>query len=104
MGIAPGMLFGSSAGTGFSGFCRFGIRSVDAPPGNRLMFGNFMMDLSNSVSTMLNRAAVHPLSSPAYLPGEVESARIGAAPLKIMSYFSYGSIERLYTAGMDPRS
>src|SRR5208283_1802304 len=75
----------------------------EAPPGNRLIFLYFMIDWSKSASTTEKSAADHPLSSPAYLPGEVDSARIGAAPLKIMSYFSYGSMVRLYTAGTEPK-
>ena len=50
-GIAFGVLLGSSAGTGFSGCCRSGIRSFDAPPGKRLMFLYLMIDWSNSKST-----------------------------------------------------
>lgn len=37
------MFLGSSSGTGLSGRCRFGIKSLEAPPGNRLMLGHFMM-------------------------------------------------------------
>src|SRR6266567_7360738 len=43
--------FGSRAGTGFSGCCRLGTKSSEAPPGNRLMLGYFMIDSSNSMST-----------------------------------------------------
>src|SRR5271170_4839535 len=67
------------------------------------MLGYFMMVLSKSASTIEYSAAVQPLSSPEYLPGEVDNARIGAAPLNTMSYFSKGSMVRLYTAGMEPR-
>src|SRR5215472_6617560 len=98
------MFLGSIAGTGFSGCCRSGTRSSEAPPGNRLMLGYFMMDLSKSTSAWEKSAAVQPLSSPAYLPGEVVITLEGPAPLKIMSYFSYGSMVRLYTAGIEPRS
>ena len=61
----------------------------------RWMFGNFMIDLSNSIITGAISASTHPLSCPAYLPGDVDSTDVGAAPLKVMSYFSYGSIVRL---------
>lgn len=41
-----------SWGSGFSGFCGFGIMSFEAPPGKRLMFGYLMIDWLNSVSGM----------------------------------------------------
>ena len=69
-----GILLESSAGTGFSGCCRFGIKSFYAPPGKRFMLGYFMIVLSNSSSTTLYSAAAQPLSCPAYFPG----ARAGA--------------------------
>ena len=62
---------------------------------NRLMFGNFMIVLSNSTITGSSSASAQPLSCPEYLPGDDVSVRVGAAPLKVMSYFSYGSIVRL---------
>src|SRR5262249_49126024 len=40
-----------SNGTGFSGCCKSGIRSVEAPPTYRVMFGYFMIDLSKSIMT-----------------------------------------------------
>src|SRR5215469_8333493 len=68
------------------------------------MFGYFMIVLSKSSRTWENSAAVQPLSSPAYLPGEVFRLFISpSAPLKIMSYLSNGSMLRLYTAGIEPR-
>src|SRR5262249_54409382 len=48
--LTVGGLLGSSAGTGLSGRWRFGTRSFDAPPGNRLMLGYLMTDWSNSMS------------------------------------------------------
>ena len=54
-----------------------------------------MIDLSNSTITGSISASAQPLSSPEYFPGDVVSVRAGAAPLKIMSYFSYGSMVRL---------
>src|SRR5208282_6091528 len=90
-------------GTGLSGCCRSGFTSVEAPPGNLRMFGYFMIDLSKSRITGSISAKTQPLSWPAYLPGDVVSTRAGAAPLKVMSYFSYGSIVRLYVAPIAPR-
>src|SRR5271165_5214667 len=83
------------SGTGSLGFWRLGIRSVEAPPTKRRTFGNFMTDLSNSIMTGEISAKTQPLSCPAYLPGEACCTVDGAAPLKVMSYFSYGSIVRL---------
>ena len=90
-------------GQGVIRVLKFGIRSVEAPPGERLMFGNFMTDLSKSRMTGSISASTQPLSWPAYLPGDVVSTRAGAAPLNVMSYFSYGSIVRLYVAPIAPR-
>jgi hypothetical protein len=42
-GIAVGILPGSSRGSGLFGCCKSGIKSLEAPPGKRLMFGYLMM-------------------------------------------------------------
>src|SRR6516225_2092185 len=103
-GTAFGRLLGSSAGTGFLGCCKSGIKSFEAPPGKRSTLGYLIIVLSKSSSTAEKSAADQPLSSPAYLPGEVFRLFISpSAPLKIMSYLSNGSMVRLYTAGMEPR-
>src|SRR5215468_7182644 len=44
-----------------------------------------------------------PLSSPPYEPGELLGIRDDIAPLKTMSYFSKGSIVRLYSDPIEPR-
>jgi hypothetical protein len=55
-----------------------------------------MIDLSNSISVCSSSPVAHPLSKPAHRPGEVfKSPRVETAPLKYMSYFSYGSMVRL---------
>src|ERR1017187_1822478 len=98
------MFLGSSSGSGFLGFCRFGIMSFDAPPGARWMLGYCMIDSSKSASTMPVSAPAQPLSSPEYRPAEVRNPFISpSAPLKIMSYLSNGSMVRLYRAGTEPR-
>jgi len=48
-----GGFFGSIAGAGFAGFCKFGRRSSEAPPGKRAMFGYLMIDLLNSIKTLV---------------------------------------------------
>ena len=73
-----GILLGSSAGIGFSGCCRFGIKSFEAPPGKALDAGYFMIVWSNSANSTLHSAAAQPLSCPAYFPGEFVNARAGA--------------------------
>src|SRR5262249_29859670 len=51
----PPLIFGrcfiSSNGTGFSGCCRSGLQSFEAPPGERLMLGYSAIDLLNSITT-----------------------------------------------------
>ena len=92
----------SKRGVGLSGFWRFGSRSVEPPPGLRLILGNSTIDLSKSTITGWRSESAQPLSIPAYLPGDVVNPRVATAALKIMSYFSNGSIVRLYSAPMPP--
>ena len=51
------------------------MRSVEAPPTKRRMFGNFMIVLSKSIMTGEISASTQPLSWPAYRPGDVVSTR-----------------------------
>lgn len=61
------------------------------------------MDLLNSITTGTISAKTQPLSCPAYLPGEAVGIREDIAPLNTISYFSNGSIVRLYTDPIEPR-
>src|SRR5215469_12362560 len=67
------------------------------------MLGYFKIDLSKSIRTGYINDKDQPLSSPAYFPGDDVSTRAGSAPLKTMSYFSKGSMVRLYNAPIEPR-
>ena len=55
-----------------------GNQVIRGPPGYRLMLGYLMMVLSKSARAWENRAADQPLSSPAYLPGEVFRPAVSA--------------------------
>ena len=84
-----------SSGAGLSGCCRLGTKSFEAPPTIALdarVFHDRLVEVEDHRST---NDSAQPLSWPAYLPGDVVMIRDGAAPLKIMSYFSYGSMVRL---------
>ena len=95
--IAPcGLVTPFRMGSGFSGCCRSGTKSVEAPPGKRLMLGYFMIDLSKSrITGSDQRQDPAVVLDPNTFPAMTVSTRAGAAPLKTMSYFSYGSIVRL---------
>src|SRR5215472_10633442 len=80
--LNPGESF--SKGSGLSGCCKSGTKSLEAPPGKRLIFGYFMIDLSKSTITGSSSDNAQPLSWPEYLPRDDVSVRAGAAPLKVM--------------------
>ena len=62
----------SMFGTGFAGFARFGNRSFEAPPGNRLMFGYLTIDLLNS-----DERNVQQRNGPAVIHARVAARRRG---------------------------
>ena len=78
-----------SPGSADSGACRSVLRPKS------FQAGYLTMDWLNSVRGISNNEMAQPLSMPAYRPGEEVGLRVATAPLKVMSYFSNGSIVRL---------
>jgi hypothetical protein len=82
------------AGRGFSGFWRFGSRSVDAPPGNRLMDAALASHTALFQRAVIDASAAYlPIGSPAFCQGRATGCHDPLYPdVALASSFRVGRV------------